>query len=83
MFFLYILKGGRHHGRCAGCLFNGHFPFALTRGPGKIPEENEAFLLGSVCSLLAPEACCGQQGAGHLEALIPREFQHHLLTLTP
>ena len=56
MFFLYILKGGRHHGRCAGCLFNGHFPFALTRGTGKTPEENEAFLLGSVCSLLAPEA---------------------------
>ena len=30
----------------AGCLFNGHFPFALTRGTGMTPEENKAFLLG-------------------------------------
>ena len=30
----------------AGCLFNGHFPFALTRGTGMIPDENKAFLLG-------------------------------------
>ena len=77
MSFLYVLKGGALNIVAeVGCLLNGYFPFVFSRGTGVIPDEKEAFLLVSVCSLLAAGAYCSQQCAGHLVVLIPREFQH-------